>query len=372
VRIERMEIFHLALPMRRPIRTPLGPTETLETVVVRMEGAGASGWGEASPGNGPWASPEWARSVFDCLRDWLAPRLAGQSIDSGEELERLLSPFRGNHHARAALDAAWWDLNARLQHRPLHQLLGGTRQAIEVGVSFDEMETIEALLEAIDAAFQAGYGRVEVKMRPGWDLQMLNEVRHQFPTQTIHADVEAALTLNHMEILYRLDDFSLAMVEQPLPADDLVGHAMVQEVIRTPLCLDEGIATVQQADMAMDLKSCQYVNIKPGRVGGLTPATAIHDVCQQHNVPCFVGAMPQSAIGSRIGWALAAKANFSYPSEYVDSAELLGDDLAEPIRPVRDGEQDTLKIRLWQGPGIGVEPDVAALSRVALRKVSVP
>jgi O-succinylbenzoate synthase len=371
MQIDSIEVFRVGLPLRRPLATPRGPADTLETVLVRIEGGGAVGWGEVSPGNAPTSGAEWAAGVFGCVRDWLAPALVGRAVDSGDALQGQLAAFQGNRFAKAALDMAWWDLSARIAGKPLHQLLNGRREAIEVGVGFDQMESIEEFFAAIAAAFEAGCARVELKMRPGWDLQMLNAVRHEFPTQTIHVDVEGALRLDHMEILCRLDDFMLAMVEQPLSADDLVGHAMVQETIRTPICLDESITTPEQADMAIELKSGQYFNVKPGRVGGITPAVAIHDACHDGCIPCWVGAMPQSAVGARTGMALAAKANFSYPADYFASDELLERDLATPAVAVPDETDGRLRVSLWSEPGIGVEPDPAVLDKFCLERARV-
>ncbi len=304
--------------------------------------------------------------MFACVKDWLAPALLGQDVPSGENLQERLAPFRGNRFAKAALDTAWWDLHARLQTRPLHQVLGGTRSALEIGTSFDRMETLDELIAEIGRALDAGFSRVELKVRPGWDVHMLNAVRHEFPVQTIHADFEAALRLDHMEMLCRLDDFHLAMIEQPLPADDLVGHAMVQDTIRTPLCLDEGVSTPEQADMALELHSAKYIDVKPARVGGLTPALAIHDACHAKCTPCWVGAMPQSAVGMRIGWALASKANFTYPMDYLAPNEWFLEDLAPLPEPQRDPQDGKLRVGLWSEPGIGVEPNDAQLNKLSI------
>jgi len=368
MQIDSIEAFHVALPLRRALTTPKGPADKLQTVLVRIESGEAAGWGEASPGNAPTAGGEWAAGVFGCVKDWLAPALVGRMVDSGDVLQERLAAFQGNRFAKAALDMAWWDLSARLAGKPLHQLLGGEREAIDLGVGFDQMESIDEFFAAIAGAFEAGYARVELKMRPGWDVQMLNAVRHEFPTQTIHVDVEGGLRLDHMEILCRLDDFMLAMVEQPLPADDLVGHAMVQETIRTPICLDESVTTPEQADMAIELKSGKYVNVKPGRVGGLTPAVAIHDACHHGCTPCWVGAMPQTAIGARAGLALAAKANFSYPADFFPSDELFEQDLAPPVVAIRDEADGPLRVPLWSEPGIGVEPDLELLEKLCLER----
>jgi O-succinylbenzoate synthase len=371
MRIDSIEFFHVSLPLRKPIFGAAARFESLETVLVRMAGGGAAGWGEASPGNAPLATGQWAAGVFLCLRDWLAPAVAGAEIASGDDLQKRLAQFRGNQFAKAALDMAWWDLHARLQGKPLHEVLGGKQDAVEVGPTLDRMDSADEFLAAVGRAFEAGFPRLKLKFRPGWDVRMVEAVRREFPTETIHIDCEGALDLSHMEMLCRLDDFALAMVEQPLAADDLVGHAMVQEAVRTPVCLDESIATVRQADMALELESCRYVNLKPGRVGGLTPAVQIHDLCHDHCVPCYVGASPQSAVGARIGLALAAKPNCTYPADFFPSRDLLAADLAEPLLPERDPGNGVQRVRLASEPGIGIEPDAGELERLSLARAVV-
>lgn len=369
--IDSIEVFHVALPLRRPQASPCGPLDALQTVLVRMESGGVYGWGEASPGTAPLTGSEWAAGVFGCVRDWLAPALVRTQVESGAELQQRLAAFQGNQFAKAALDTAWWDLEARLRGEPLHRTLGGQREAIEVGVGFDRMETIDQLIDALRGTFEAGFARAELKFRPGWDIYMLNEVRHEFPIETIHIDCDAGLKLDHMEILLRLDDFHLAMVEQPLPADDLVGHAMVQESLRTPISLDEAITTVDQLEIAIELHSGRFVNIKPGRVGGLTPAQRMHDRCREAGTPCWVGAVPQSAIGARIGYALAAKPNFAYPADLSPPPDWLAEDLGDVPQPARDGADGKLRIALWSEPGIGMDPDRERLERRCLAKATV-
>ncbi|OHB69591.1 MAG: o-succinylbenzoate synthase [Planctomycetes bacterium RBG_13_63_9] len=371
MQIDAIEVFHVALPLKQPYQKAGRRFETLDTVLVRMRSGDAEGWGEASPGNGPLASAEWATGAFACLRDWLAPAVVGRSVDSGESLTERLEPFRGNRFAKAALDTAWWDLKARREARPLHQILGGQREAVELGVTFDQMESFDEFLAAIARAADVGFGRVKLKFRPGWDVRMVDFVRKEFPTLTLHVDVEGALGLEHMEMLCRLDDFMLAMIEQPLAPDDLVGHAMVQETIRTPICLDESITTVAQAEMALELHSCKFINLKPGRVGGLTPAVAIHDACRQADVACWIAAMPQSAIGVRAALALAAMANCTYPADYFPSDEVLEQDLAEPLLPARAAPDGKMQIRLWTEPGLGISPDAGRLDRFCIARAEV-
>lgn len=369
--LDAIEVFHVALPLKQPTRMPWGMSDKLHTVLVRMQSGSVIGWGEASPGNGPWESGEWAAGAFLAIRDWLAPALLEGSVGSAQELQERLRRFGGNRYAKSALDAAWWDLEARQQNKPLHRLLGAERDKVAVGPMFDQMENIDDLLAAMHQVVKAGFARVGLKFRPGWDVQMVNFVRQDFPTEAIHIDCEGALRLEQMEMLCRLDDFSLALIEQPLPPDDLVGHAMVQETIRTPIGLDEGITTVEQAEMALELHSCQYVKIEPGRVGGLTPAIAIHDVCDRGHTPCWVGTVPQSAIGMWAAMALAAKSNFTYPADYIPTEDLLAVDLAAAPRPALDPADDTQRVILSDQPGLGLEPDPKLLETHCVERAVV-
>ncbi|MBN2022151.1 MAG: hypothetical protein JW809_05105 [Pirellulales bacterium] len=365
MKIDAIDLYHLALPLARPIRAGDGkqPWERLETVLVRIRGGAVAGWGEASPGTSPTASGQWAAGAFVCLRDWLAPTLVGRDVASGDALQEHLAAFRGNQEAKAALDVAWWDLSTRLQDRPLQDALGGRRNAIEVGRCLDQMDSIEEFLSTARQLARDGFSRLELKFRPGWDFAMLNRIRQELPEHALHIDCEAGMNLGHMELFCRMDDFGLAMVEQPLPADDLVGHAMVRQTIRTPVCLDESIASPAQAEMALDLQSGGWVNVKIGRVGGITPAVAIHDLCHEACVPCWVGSLLATSIAARAAMALAAKENFSYPADFPPAEGYLApehDPAAPPELALDDGKQ---KVRLWSEPGLGVEPDMERIER---------
>jgi O-succinylbenzoate synthase len=381
--IDSLSLFHVALPRKRPKIIAGRPCQTLETVLVKLASGGAVGWGEAAPGNAPTGNGQWAAGAFALLRDWLAPAVVKTEIDSGKMLAERLVPFRGNQYAKAALDIAWWDLWARMQDRPLHELLGakippppaplpeGEGRLVEVGPCLDQMESAEAFMAAIAAAFEAGFRRVKLKIRPGWALEMLRGVRQEFPAETFHIDCEGALSLEHMEMLYRFDDFALEMVEQPLAAEDLVAHAMLQESLRTPICLDESIALPLHAEMALDLKSCRYVNLKAGRVGGLTTALTILEACRAAEVSCWGGASAQSAIGARADLALAACAHGDYPADFFPSASELAEDLAEPLRPLRTAGDGAAGIAPAAGAGLGVVPDAALLEKFAMQKAEM-
>lgn len=375
MKITSIDIYLLSIPLRQPLRfetVPFTPNpccwERLETVLVRVASGDLFGWGEAAPGNGPLWTSEWAAGVFYCLREWIGPAILRREIPNPEDLYALCDHFRGQRVAKGALDMALWDLKSRSLGRPLPECLGVTQQQLPVGKVLDRPghPTTDSFLGDIAAAFEAGYSRVTVKIRPGWDLPMLNAIRHEFPSQSIHGDFEGALSLNHMDIIYRLDDFNLPMVEQPLSPDDLVGHAMIQEAIRTPICLDESITTPHSADLALELHSAKYLNINPSRVGGLTPAKLIHDAAHEHCVPCYLGMYPMTAVGSRAAYALAGLPNFSYPPDYWGGPELLADDIAEPVTATKDPEDGKLRIGFWKEPGIGTVPRSEELAKWTL------
>src|SRR5690606_32261467 len=215
-----------------------------------------------------------------------------------------LALVKGNPFAKAALDTAWWVLEAERQRRPLHHLLGATRSRIPVGADFGVLDAVGGLLPQIDNALQQGYPRIKLKFRPGWDIDMLAEVRREFPKATIHIDCNAGYRIEDLDLFRRVDEFELAMIEQPLQYDDLIDHARLQEAITTPVCLDESINSLDRARQSIGLGSCRFINIKPGRVGGLSVAVAIHDLCRQSGIPCWVGGMLESAVGGRICSAL--------------------------------------------------------------------
>ncbi len=371
MKIDCIEIYHLELPLSRPIETRLGMWEKWQTVLVRMLSGDGEGWGEASPGNAPVIYSETAATVFHVLRCHLAPRVVGKYVQTPEQLQELLEPVVGNQHARAALDCAWWDLFARRQNRPLHLLLDGKHEEIQLGVSFDRMPTIEDLLRSIAEAFEAGFSRVELKLRPGWEASMLNLVRREFPTEHIHGDVEGALGLQHMELLCRLDDFFLTMLEQPLPAEDLVGMAMVQDTIRTPLGLDEAITSLRQAELALELKSGRYVQLKLGQIGGITTAVKVHDACQEASTPCWVGMVPDSGVGTRAALAVASLENCAFPAGYLLPEQRPAVSLVPIPEPTRAGSSQPVTIRLWQEPGIGASPDLREVYRYCVAEASI-
>ena len=371
MKIDAIDLYHVAMPLIYPWRTAYGDDHVAESVVLRMRSGELDAWSESSPLAAPSYSPEWAGGAFACLRDWLAPAVVGHYIDSGADLQQRLAHFKGNYFAKAALDNAWWILEAKRRGVPLYRLLGGTRNRVDVGADFGVMDSIGDLIAAMRGAVEAGYPRIKLKFRPGWDLSVLRAVRQEFPDITIHIDCNAAFRMRHFDLLCQLDDFNLAMIEQPLAADDLIDHARLQQAIRTAVCLDESVSSVEKLEQAIDLGSCRWMNIKPGRVGGLTNAVAIHNLCRDAKIGCWVGGMLESAIGARICVALATLDNFTYPADIFPSSRFYREDLGRPELDLSRSPEGRPQVIASDEPGIGAEPDPALLERFCRSRASL-
>ena len=395
--IDRIDLFHVAMPLIYPWRTAYGEDATIHSVLCRMTSGSLVGWGESSPLAAPCYSGEWAGGVFAVAKEWLAPAIVGQSIASGDELQSRLAHFKGNVFAKAVLDNAWWALKSRETGKPLHVLLGaqagsvgptesgaGTdfapakgpagpaaptvRDEVAVGADFGVMDSIDDLLTAIGPAAHEGFPRIKLKFRPGWDLPMLRAVRREFPRQTFHIDCNSGYSLQDLPLFREIDELNLAMIEQPLAHDDLVDHAALQAQIRTPVCLDESITGIRQTEQAMRLSSCRYVNIKPGRVGGLTVAVQIHNACRAAGIPCWVGGMLESAVGASQCVALAMLPNFTYPADIFPSSRFYHEDLADPPLELIRTEQGLPGVRPFAN---SPEPHPQRLARLTVQKALV-
>ena len=371
MKIDRIELFHIALPLEVPLRQNPVPPARHETVLVRLISGEAEGWGEAGPGTAPIDSHQWAAGALVCLRDWMAPLLVGQYVESGQAVQDRLAPLRGNEYAKSALDTAWWDLQARLQGRPLHRLLGASRDAVTVAVTLDVADSIDQLLRAIAHAFGRRHPHVTLKIRPGWDVEMLRAVRQVFADETIRVDGDGAYGMDQFDLLHRLEDFRPAMIQQPLEPDDLVAHAMLQDTTSTPVCLDQSITSVARAEQAIDLKSCRAVNLQPGRAGGLTPAMAILDACREAGIVCHYAPPPQTSIGLRAGLALSMLDAFAGPVELCRLEGPLAKDVAEPpsTQQPPDGPP---RLQASSEPGIGVRPSLKRLKEICIAHEKLP
>lgn len=368
MRIDRIELYHVAMPLISPWRTAYGEDAAIHSVLCRMESGSVDGWGESAPFAAPCYSPEWAGGAYALARDWLAPALIGRDVGSGLELQAALAMFKGNPFAKAVLDTAWWSLHSRIENRPLHALLGAVRSQVPVGADFGVTDRLEDLLDDVGRAVDEGFPRIKLKFRPGWDLPMLQAVRDQFPEHTIHIDCNSGYRLSDAALFEHLDQFQLAMIEQPLQHDDLSDHAQLQSRILTPICLDESIISVDRARQAVELGSCRYVNVKPGRVGGLTNAVAIHNLCRDAGIPCWVGGMLESAVGASQCAALAMLDNFTYPADIFPSSRFYYEDLADPPLELHRGPGGVPSVR---APSVQPAPAPARLERLTVEKAII-
>ena len=366
--IDSIDIYHVAMPLVYPFRTAFGDNDVIESLLVRMGSGETYGWGESAPWGAPGYSPEFAAGAFLVLRNFLAPNLIGKDLLTGVDLQKAMAHVKGNPFAKAALDLAWWDLHARIQGEPLWRIMGGARPDVDVGADFGVMESVDALLETMQAALAAGFKRVKLKFRPGWDMDMLTAVRQRFPDAVIHIDCNSAYTLADLPMFKQVDTFGLAMIEQPLMHDDILDHAALQAELTTPICLDESITSLDKTRQAIQVNACGWINIKPGRVGGLTNAIAIHDLSEQAGIPCWVGGMLESAVGASHCLALATLPNFTYPADVFPSERFYNPDLAEPPMALSAPSRMTAS----DSPGCGAEPDPARLELQTLEHAVLP
>lgn len=354
LRAERVTLRTLRLPLNEPFETSFGSIDSRLIFLVSVEGEGLAGWGEVVAGEEPRYSYETVGTARHVIRDYLAPAMLSRPIAGLGDLSARLNPFRGHNMAKAGLELAYMDFLARAVGQSLSQLIGGTRARIPVGVSLGIQPTPDQLLARIDHYLGLGYQRIKLKIKPGWDVDIVREVRRRHPDILLSVDANSAYTLRDKDRLKALDDFGLLMIEQPLDHDDLLDHAKLQAGIRTPVCLDESITGLMRAEQALDIGSCQIINIKIGRVGGYSQALAIHDLCQSKAVPVWCGGMLESGIGRAHNIALASRPGFSLPGDISASSRYFARDVIVPeVSVAPDGT-----VGVPRGPGLGFEIDL--------------
>lgn len=353
--IEKIDVFHVAMPLKQPWKTAFSEEYSIDSVLVRITGGGETGWGEATPYRAPQFCPEWASGCFSLIRDIFAPLLEGQEIGSGAALQRALKPFKGNQFAKAAIDIALWDLLARLKGEPLWRLIGGVDGRVAVGADIPVQKDIVTLLADVERALDAGFSRTKLKFRPDSGVDMVRSVRDAFPDAVIHIDCNCGFSLSDLPLFLELDRLGLAMIEQPLANDDLLDHARLQEKLETPVCLDESITSVDRARKALDIGAARIINIKHGRVGGLTNALDVHRLCLERDVPCWIGGMLESYVGQGPSVALATLPGIDYAADIFPEGRLYEHDLAEPAI-LLDGP-GTMQAPDRPGHGFSPDPD---------------
>jgi len=353
------------MPLLHPFETSFGSTTERHMVLVEAISDGLSGWAECTCGENPFYNEEWTDSAWLIVRDYAAPRVLNCTLENAAAVNDRTAHIRGHNMARGGLEAAVWDLQARINGNPLwKEIGGGARREIPCGVSIGIQESVPKLIEKIEKELAAGYQRIKMKIKPGKDIDVIRQVRERFPNALLMADANSAYTLADADRLKQLDDFALMMIEQPLAHDEIIDHAKLQAQLQTPICLDECIRSAHQAKQAIDMHACQIINIKLGRVGGFAEAKRVHDVAQAARVPVWCGGMLESGIGRAHNIAVATLANYVLPGDVSASKRYWARDIIHP--EVETTPRGTIEIR--DEPGFGYELDHDFVKSITVRE----
>jgi len=368
VKIERIVLRQIRMPLVHFFETSFGRTYSRDIVIIEVLSEGLSGWGEVTAGENPFYNEEWTDSAWLIARDYVAPRVLNRDIAGALDIDALTRHIRGHNMARGGVEAAVWDLQARRNGNPLwKEIGGGARREIPCGVSIGIQDSVEELIDKIDRELADGYQRIKMKIKPGWDIDVIRRIRERFPKIRLMADANSAYTLDDAARLKQLDEFYLMMIEQPLAHDDIIDHAVLQAQLETPLCLDECIRSAHQARQAIRLKAGRIVNIKLGRVGGFGEAKRVHDSCEAAGIPVWCGGMLEAGIGRAHNIALATLANFTLPGDVSASKRYWAHDIIVPQVETTPG--GTIAIR--DEPGFGYEIDRDFMKSVTIREEAV-
>ena len=362
--IETIELREIHLPLIHFFETSFGRTTTRRIILARVLGQhSAEGWGECTCGEGPFYSDEWTETAWPTLKEFLAPMVVGRQVENAAAVFDLMKSVRGHRMAKAAIETACWDLEAKHAGLPLWRHLGGIHEEIACGVSIGIQNSPEELIEKIDREVKAGYQRIKIKIKPGWDLDIVKQVRERFPAIRLMGDANSAYTLADVHLFKKLDEFNLMMVEQPLAHDDMFDHAELQKAIRTPVCLDESIKTPADAEHALGLAACKIINVKLGRVGGHAQAKRVEAIARSKRIPVWSGGMLESGVGRAHNIAMATLAGFTLPGDVSASGRYWREDIIDPEVTVNaDGT-----IKAPDKPGIGFEINRERVDRATVR-----
>lgn len=364
MKIAAVEMRLLQMRLLRPFRTSFGVQQDRIPLLLRMDLDGLSVWSECVAGEGPWYSSETIETAWEILRRYLIPAVRGRDLSSVEDLERLMMPIRGHRMAKAALEMGFSTALAEASDCSLAAWLGGARTTVETGVSIGIQANVDMLLALIDEHLRQGYQRIKVKIEPGWDVDVVAAIRARHPEITLTADANAAYDLDDAPRLRELDRYGLLMLEQPLAAGDLLDHAALQAQMTTPLCLDESIESARDARHAVQIRACQVINIKPGRVGGFAESRRIHDLAQGAGMPVWCGGMLETGIGRAANVALASLPNFILPGDLSASDRYWAEDIVDPpFRLLRGG-----LVAVPHRAGLGVDVKTDMIDRLTVRR----
>src|SRR5579871_5765955 len=370
MKIEAITLRELNMPLAHFFETSFGRTYARRILLVTLHCDGLEGWGECVAGEGPFYSEEYVDGAWDVITRYLAPMLLGKGLESGRQVPALLARVREHPMAKAALENAAWDAEAQARGIPLWKLLDGTRREIACGVSIGIQDSHEQLLETIAIELAAGYQRIKIKVKLGWDVEVLEKIRARWPEILLSCDANSAYTLADTDHLRTFDGFRLLMIEQPLWNDDFYFHARLQKQLQTALCLDEAIRSARGAEAALELRSCRIINIKVGRVGGFSEALAVHHVAQRAAIPVWCGGMLESGIGRSHNVALSTLPNFTLPGDVSASKRYWKEDIIEP--EVEVSPRGTIAVSDQPGRGYALRRDLIQKATVRQLTLTAP
>ncbi len=365
LKVDKIILRQIQMPLVHFFETSFGRTYARDMVLVEAISDGVSGWGEVTAGENPFYNEEWFESAWMILKDYVAPRVLNHEFVDAAAVYQRSAQIRGHFMARGGLEAAMWDLEARLAGVPLWKHIGGgARREIPCGVSIGIQDSVDQLLGKIETEINDGYQRIKMKIKPGWDVEVIRAVRKRFPSILLMADANSAYSLSDIDLLKQLDEFNLMMIEQPLAHDEIIDHVPLQAALRTPICLDECIRDAHQAEQAIRMGACKIINIKLGRVGGFTGAKAVHDVAVKHNIPVWCGGMLEAGIGRAHNIALSTLPGFVLPGDVSASKRYWKRDVIDPW--VETTPRGTIEIR--DDAGLGYPIDLEFIKSITTRE----
>lgn len=368
MKISRIELIEINLPLVAFFETSFGRTYERRIILTRVEDAdGAEGWGECTAGETPSYCEEWTESCWAVLKEILAPVVLHKEIETASQIWDVMKKVRGNRMAKAAIETAVWDLEAKKLNVPLWKHLGGVNREIACGVSIGIQDSVEQLCSKIQTELNAGYKRIKIKIAPHWDFEVIKKVRDEFGDILLMGDANSAYSLNDIDLFKRMDSFDLMMFEQPLAHDDMLDHAKLQREIATPVCLDESIHSPADARKAIELNSCKIINVKLGRVGGHAEARRVEEVCRTNKIPVWCGGMLESGIGRAHNIAMSTLAGFTLPGDVSASKRYWQEDIIEP--EVEVSANGTIIAPDQAGIGFAVHRD--RIEKQTVRKISL-
>ncbi len=362
MKLDSINLHHLRMPLVDPFETSFGRTTDRECIIISIQSEGLHGYGECVADRDPGYSYETTGTAWHIIKDFIAPLLLGKELKGMEDFQRRVEQIRGHHLAKAGVEMALWDLRGKLEVHSLQEMLGGVRERVQVGVSVGLQSSPEVLVKTVEKYLEAGYGRIKIKIKPGRDLGDAVAVRAAFPAIKLQVDANSAYSLATWEALKPLDLLDLLLIEQPLHEDDIWDHRILQKELRTPICLDESVISPRHARYALEMEACKIINIKAGRVGGLSQAVAIHDLCREQGVPVWCGGMLETGLGRASNLALASLPGFILPGDISASNRYY----AEDITCERFLLNPDSTIDVPSGPGLGVTVEPVALKKATL------